>query len=391
MSVIGIVCELNPFHNGHKFLIDSVKKNGDIVVCVMSGNFVQRCEPAFFNKETRVKAALTNGADIVLELPFIYATASAQYFAENAVRILDSFGCDKLAFGTEGVNVDELNTTAEILLSDDFSDKVKEILKNAVSYPVARQKAFEEYGVNFDISTPNNILAIEYAKAIKKLNSKMNIMPINRVGAGYNDMTAVDGFASATHIRQLISDNEIFSPYVPKNAYELYIDEINDGYIVNDYKYNSIALALLRTKSYEDVRNIAYMSEGLENRIVNAVRNNVLLDSIYDTAKTKRFTHSRIRRAVLAMMFGITAADIEIPAPYCRLLGFNTAVSGKLGELAKQCKLPFIVNYADFEKIDSNIAKYIFDFECKSTDIYNLSLSKPENCLKELIYQPVKI
>ena len=133
------------------------------------------------------------------------------------------------------------------------------------------------------------------------------------------------------------------------------------------------------------------MSEGLENRIVNAVRNNVNLESLYIDAKTKRFTHSRIRRSVFSMMFGINADDIEILVPYCRLLGFNTAVSSKMGELAKRCKLPFVVNSADFEKVDSHIAKYIFEIESKATDIYNLSLSKPENCLKELTYQPVKI
>jgi len=391
MSVIGIVCEFNPFHNGHKFLIDSVKKDGDIIVCVMSGNFVQRCEPAFFNKETRVKAALMNGADIVLELPFVYATASAEYFAENAVRILDSFGCDKLAFGTENADAEELNKTAEIMLSDAFNDRVKEILQNAISYPTARQTAFEEYGMNFDISTPNNILAVEYAKAIKKINSEMEILPVNRVGAGYNDMTAINGFASATHIRQLISDEENFAPYVPQNTYELYANDINNNNDINYNKYNLVTLSLLRIRAYEDVSNIAYMSEGLENRIVNAIRNNTNLDALYNDAKTKRFTHSRIRRAVLSMIFGITADDIEIPAPYCRLLGFNTEVSGKMGELVKQCKLPFIVNYADFEKLNSNIAKHIFEFECKSTDIYNLSLSKPKNCLKELTYQPVKI
>ena len=128
MSVIGIVCEFNPFHKGHKYLIDSVKKSGDTVVCVMSGNFVQRGEPALFPKETRVKSALMNGADIVLELPFVYATASAEIFAYNAVKILECFGCDILAFGTESASVEELNNAVEILNSNDFDDKIKKYL-----------------------------------------------------------------------------------------------------------------------------------------------------------------------------------------------------------------------------------------------------------------------
>ena len=125
MSVIGIVCEFNPFHKGHKYLIVSVKKSGDTVVCVMSGNFVQRGEPALFSKQTRVKAALMNGVDIVLELPFVYATASAEIFAYNAVKILESFGCDMLAFGTESASVEELNNAIEILNHNDFDDKIK--------------------------------------------------------------------------------------------------------------------------------------------------------------------------------------------------------------------------------------------------------------------------
>ena len=129
MSVIGIVCEFNPFHNGHKHLIDSVKKQGDLVVCVMSGNFVQRGEPAIFQKEIRVKAALMNGADIVLEIPFVYATASAETFAYNAVKILDSFGCDKIAFGTENANIDNLNKIVDVLTNEKFDDELKKHLE----------------------------------------------------------------------------------------------------------------------------------------------------------------------------------------------------------------------------------------------------------------------
>ena len=173
MSVIGIVCEFNPFHNGHKYLIDSVKQQGDIVVCVMSGNFVQRAEPAIFPKDVRVKAAILNGADIVLELPFIYATASAEFFAYNAVKILDSFGCDKLAFGTENASIEQLNGIVDILNDSCFNEKIKEYLQSGESYASARQSALNSYGNDFHIDMPNNILAIEYIKAIRKLNSNI--------------------------------------------------------------------------------------------------------------------------------------------------------------------------------------------------------------------------
>ena len=219
MSVIGIVCEFNPFHNGHKHLIDSVKTDGDVVVCVMSGNFVQRGEPAIFPKEYRVKSALMNGADIVLELPFVYATASAEIFASSAVKILTSFGCDKIVFGTENTTLVQLENAVDILLSDDFDNKIKKHLENGVSYPIARQMAFNEYDCDCNISSPNNILAIEYLRAIRKNNYKIAPVIVNRRGADYNDDFAVDEYASATYIRNLVNENKDFKGYVPDNAY----------------------------------------------------------------------------------------------------------------------------------------------------------------------------
>lgn len=173
MSVIGIVCELNPFHNGHKYLIDSVKQNGDTVVCVMSGNFVQRGEPAIFPKESRVKSALLNGADVVLELPFVYATASAEIFAYNAVKILNSFGCDKIAFGTENATIEKLNRIVDIISNENFDYELKKHLDSGESYPTARQNALNFFADDCDISLPNNILAVEYLKAIKNLIQRL--------------------------------------------------------------------------------------------------------------------------------------------------------------------------------------------------------------------------
>ncbi len=390
MSVIGIVCEFNPFHNGHKFLIDSVKKQGDVVVCVMSGNFVQRCEPAIFPKEDRVRAALMNGADIVLELPFLYATASAEIFAYNSVKILDSFGCDKIAFGTENLSYSEINEIVSALNDDDFEKRIKEYLEKGNSYPVARQLALREYNEKFDISLPNNILAIEYVKALRKLNSNIDVVCVNRVGAGYNDDFAIDCFASATHIRSLINNNQVYKDYIPENVQTLYDECITEGRMILMEKYNIASLALLRSKLHLKSESIAYMAEGLENRINEAVKDSNCLCDIYDKAKTKRYTHSRIRRAVLCRQFDITAEDIQIEIPYCRLLGFNKNCSGIMGELVKKCNLPFITRYSDVEKMNEHV-QYVFSFEEKSTDIYNLSLKKSDVCAKERSFSPLKI
>ncbi|MCH5191913.1 MAG: nucleotidyltransferase family protein [Oscillospiraceae bacterium] len=391
MSVIGIVCEFNPFHNGHKYLIDSVKKDGDIIVAVMSGNFVQRGEPALFPKEYRIKSALECGADIVLELPFIYATASAEIFAEVAVTILDAFGCEKIAFGAENADIEAVKTTANILSNDVFSASVAKKLKTGISYPAARQAAFLEYGVNFDISAPNNILGVEYVKAINKMKSEIIPVAVKRLGAGYNDMEATDGFASASYLRKLIFENCDFSEFVPSTVGKIYADALKNGSYVSFEKYNTAMLSVLRQNVYSDLSHIANMAEGLENRIKSAVKKNITVQAIYDTAKTKRFTHSRIRRTVLAACFGITAEDLKISVPYCRLTGFRTEKNDELGLLASKCKIPFAVRSSDIKNIGSFDVDRVFEFENKSTDFYNLILHNSQISASEMTFSPIKM
>lgn len=390
MSVIGIVCEFNPFHNGHKHLIDSVKADGDIVVCVMSGNFVQRGEPAIFSKEVRVKSALMNGADIVLELPFVYATASAEIFASSAVKILNAFGCDKIAFGTENTTLSQLENAVDVLLSVDFDKKIKKHLENGISYPKARQMAYEEYNSDCDISSPNNILAIEYISAIKKNNYSITTIAVIRKGADYNDNFAVDEFASATHIRNLINENKDFEKYVPDNVYEIYINALEKGEYLNAEKFNISALSILRSIDAINPK-IANMAEGLENRIASSIKISSDINEVYDNVKTKRFAHSRIRRAVLSTIMSVTNDDLQIPVPYCRLLGFNTKIANNLGDLAKKCSLPFVVNYSDIVNLNKDDALQVFGLENKSSDLYNLALQKTGNCSTEMTYSVIKM
>lgn len=390
MSVIGIVCEFNPFHNGHKHLIDSVKADGDIVVCVMSGNFVQRGEPAIFPKEIRAKSALMNGANIVLELPFVYATASAEIFASSAVKILNAFGCDKIAFGTENTTLSQLENAVEILLSADFDKKIKKHLENGISYPKARQMAYEEYNSDCDISSPNNILAIEYISAIKKNNYSITPITVIRKGADYNDNFAVDEFASATHIRNLINEDKDFEKYVPDNVYEIYKNALEKGEYLNAEKFNISALSILRSNDAINPE-IANMAEGLENRIASAIKISSDINEVYDNVKTKRFTHSRIRRAVLSTIMSVTNDDLQIPVPYCRLLGFNTKIANNLGDIAKKCSLPFVVNYSDIVNLNTDDALQVFGLENKSSDLYNLALQKTGNCSTEMTYSVIKM
>lgn len=392
LSIIGIVCEFNPFHNGHKYLIDTVKKDADdTVVAVMSGNYVQRGEPAILPKEIRVEAALRNGVDIVLELPFLYATASAELFAEASVKILDSFGCDKIAFGTENSSFEDLCEAADILCSSEFDSEIKKYLKTGVSYPTARQVALNNFNVKCNMTLPNNILAVEYIKAIKKLNSSIELISVSRIGAGYNDDFAVNGIASATHIRKLFYKNSDFAEYVPENAYDIYCSAIKFNKFVSREKYNVAMMSILRCRLGEDMSNIANMSEGLENRIKLSINNGADIKEIYDSIKTKRYTYSRGRRAVLSAGFKITKDDLKITPPYCRLLGFNMNKSKVLGNLAKHSRLPFVASFSDIERIMLSDAKRVFEFESLSTNIYNVALATTVKCSTEMTYSPVKV
>ena len=238
MKTMGIIAEFNPFHNGHKYLIEKAKKitGAENAIIVCSGNYVQRGMPAFYDKSLRTKAALRNGADVVLELPCCYATASAETFAASAVKLLDSLDCvDYLCFGCETDNIKVLPKIVSILLNepDDFKNMLSLYLKNGYSFPKSRAKALTDYCLEnnilqFDeldnlLNKPNNILAIEYLKAIKRLNSSIKPVAIKRVGAGYNSKKTNTTFASATGIRNEIASGNSIESLIPSNCNNLYV------------------------------------------------------------------------------------------------------------------------------------------------------------------------
>lgn len=391
MSVIGIVCEFNPFHNGHKYLIDAVRKDGDTVVCVMSGNFTQRAEPALFEKRYRVISALKNGADIVLELPFVYATGTAEIFAKNAVKILCEFGCDKIAFGMENADGDTLIKAADTVADESFEKNVEKQLKNDISYPAARELAFKQYGIDFDLNKPNNILALEYVKELRKNYPDVGIIPVERKSVEHDSNISVGHFASASLIRDLFGKGEDIKRFIPENAGDCLDEcEINGEYMLKD-SYSICLQTVLRNKLGEDDGDIAYMTEELSNRIENALKASKSLDELFDSAKTKRYTHSRVRRAVLSKAFGVRESDIKISAPYIRLLGFNRCAEAILGEKSKSSKLPVISSYKQLLALDSDDARRIAELGIKASDFYNLVLKSPKPCSAEMTRQVIKI
>ena len=391
MSVIGIVCEFNPFHNGHKYLIDAVKKDGDTVVCVMSGNFTQRAEPALFEKKYRVTAALKNGADIVLELPFVYATGTAEIFAKNAVKILCEFGCDKIAFGMENADSNTLIKAADTVDDESFEKNVEKQLKNDISYPAARELAFKQYGLDFDLNKPNNILALEYVKELRKNYPDVSFIPVERKSVEHDSDVSVGRYASASLIRALFEKGESISAFIPENAWDC-LEECkeNGEYMLKD-SYSICLQTVLRNRLDEDGGNIAYMTEELSNRIENALKNSKSLDELFDSAKTKRYTHSRVRRAVLSKAFGVTENDIKISAPYIRLLGFNRRAEAVLGERSKSSSLPVISSYKQLIALDSADARRIAQLGIKASDFYNLIIKSPKSCSTEITRQVIKM
>lgn len=341
--ITGIICEFNPFHSGHKYLIDTVRQNSDGIVCVMSGNLVQRGEFAVYDKFTRAKTALENGADLIIELPCAYSTLSAGGFAKYAVQILEASGVvDEIAFGAECDNIDKLKETADKIQKCD--SLIKEKLAGGLSYPAARKAA-----VNSDIlDTPNNILAVEYIR-----QTKLPCRAIKRIGKGHD---TDDTEYSASAIRDGLSLENICSL---KNC-------------------ETAVLAKLRTMRCEDFLKLDDVSEGLENRIVDAVRTSVSLEEIYDKIKTKRYTHSRIRRIILRAYLDITK-DFTSDVPYIRILGFNRKGQDIAALMKKNANLPIISRYSDVKEL-SEKGRRLFDLECKCTDLYNLGYKKPLPC-----------
>ena len=320
MAVTGIICEYNPLHLGHRKQLALVR-SGDPqggIVCMMSGNFVQRGKPAIFDKLCRAEAAVRCGADLVLELPATAALSSAEGFASEGVRLLSGF-CHKLSFGAETGNTAALLATAKALLSEEFSEALKAKLETGLSFPSARQAALDSMGMDAGLlSQPNDILAVEYCKAILSQNSKMKPAPIQRCGS-YHDLTADPENPSATAVRQLIQENRNWQTFVPETAAGVFA-----GAAVHTLEAGERAiLARLRTMTEEEFEALPYGSEGLWRKLMHASREKATLEEILTAVKSKRYTRTRLDRMVMCAFLGLTAKDLATPAPYARVLALN--------------------------------------------------------------------
>ena len=386
MKSAAIISEFNPFHNGHKYLIDCAKNNGaEIVIAIMSGNFVQRGETAVFSKFERATAALKNGIDLVVELPISFAMSGAQNFAFGGVNLANSLGAEMLVFGSESGNTKALKQTAERLKSDELNNVIKQYLKTGITYASAREKAFDDiYGESEVLNNPNDILGIEYITQIIENKYKIEPIAISRSGVLHDSDKPQGNFASASKIRECIKKNDNgFSKYVPNNLKDQYEELIKKGLYSDITALEKSILLKLRSLSAEQLRNIPDVSEGLENKIISAAKQSVTLKELYENIKSKRYTLARIKRIVLLAFLGITNEFYKQPIPYARVLG--TTEKGiefiKNGEF----KIPVVLRAKELAN------NKLFLLETQATDTFNLSRHSPVCSGEDLTHKIIKV
>ena len=333
LKTVGIICEYNPLHLGHRKqmrMVRSLRGEETAIVCLMSGNFVQRGAPAIFDKSLRARAAIAAGADLVLELPVEYALSSAEGFADGGVAILGDF-CDELCFGAEDADGDALMAAARALLSDQFPPLLREELDKGLSFPAARQQALTRMGLDGTlVSSPNNILAVEYCKAMAARNTRMQPMPITREGS-YHAQAPDPENPSATALRRLLTEGSNWQTYVPAEVVPIF-----DGAAAHNLAAGERAiLARLRTMADAEFEALPYGSEGLWRKFMHACRRCATLEEIIAATKSKRYTRTRLDRMMMCAFLGLTAEDLAAPAPYARVLAFNDRGRAVLKEAKK--------------------------------------------------------
>ncbi len=362
MKVCGIVAEYNPLHSGHQFHIKRSKEitGADVVVAVMSGSFTQRGEVASFDKWTRAKSAILAGANLVVELPFCFACAPAEIFASGSLRLLENIGCDYVSFGSETGDIEKLKA---IIKSPET--KIAQHLAEGKSYSSAIAAATD---TDF---TPNDILALEYLKAIEKYNLKITPLTVKRKGEGYDSENTEKEYISAKGCRKLISEKDFdaLEKYMP--AFKVYKTVIEKGRYTDPDILGTLFAGVIRTGRV-DLANAAYVTEGIENRIAKAAQEYGTLVDIVANVKTKRYTHTRIMRIISCMMLGLTKAGLDRfvtnGAEYIRVLAADETGTALMKKIKKNSPLPIITNLGR-----DNINEML-KFDITATDLQALTM-----------------
>jgi len=372
----GIICEFNPFHHGHAALIRAARKHGaSHIICVMSGNFVQRGAPAILNKWARAETAVRCGADLVLELPVSWAASGAERFASGGVSLRSALGqpCN-LWFGSECGDAACLMDLAAVLLSPIFSETLQGILCKGISFASARFEAVRTLCGASDaelLRTPNNILGIEYCKAILNQNSSLSVFTIPRIQAQHDDPDAVPGWSSS-FLRKKIRQGDQLDNVIPYPAWEILSRELQAGRAPAAMaSLERSVLTVLRKMEPDAFSHLPDSSEGIENRLRAAVRDSTSLSALYDAVTTKRYPRARVRRLVLSAFLGLHTPLPGHP-PYLRLLAMSQNGREILPLLKASTTLPIVTRYADAARLQDEAAR-VFAEECRTTDLYALA------------------
>lgn len=423
MNITGLIVEYNPFHNGHIYHLQKSleKTSADASIAVMSGNFIQRGEPALFDKFSRAKAAVESGVDLVVELPSIYASQSAELFAKGSVALLNSLGCvNSICFGSEEGNINALYLIASILCLEpqEFKEKLSSYLSEGMLFPTARNKALFDYinspdfsfGDNFNnidlseerlndiLSSSNNILGIEYIKQLISLKSEIKPFTIGRIHSEYNSEEISGNINSATAVRkklhELISSkennssdiNELIKSIqtstditnsIPESTLNMITSNIEKGFLpmYPEYFFETLISTIIRDK--KNLESYFDISEGIENKIFKAALVAKDYDELLNLVKSKRYTMTRIKRCLNNILLGITKDDMELAKgintiPYVRILAFNSKGREIIREIKKSSEIKIINKFSEVEHfMDDKNFKFLIENDIKCTDIYN--------------------
>lgn len=383
MKTAAIICEYNPLHCGHKYHIEETRRRtgAQAIIAIMSGNFVQRGDAALYRREARAKAAVLCGADLVLELPTVYSCASAEFFARGAVEVLNALhSVDLLSFGAEVADAEALMHAAKGLANEPscFTSSLKEGISSGLSFPAARARAVSKtLGEPYArlLSSPNNILGVEYCKALILSNSKILPFPIPRTGTAHDSSDPCGAYASAAYIRSLISDGGLSAAcgLIPAPAADIFKDEP----IHSIKELEKAIICCLIKMPAEELKKISDVSEGLENRIKKAALCSSSLDELFEQIKTKRYTLSRIRRIVLSAFLGITDLDRRTSPSYIRVLAHNEIGQRLISTAKKTSALPIVRNTSQVNRLGDEKVKALWERERMFDSLYAMSELKP--------------
>ncbi len=397
MNLLGLVVEYNPFHNGHKYHLEKSKEltNATHTMAIMSGSFLQRGEPALFDKYTRAEIAVKNGVDLVIELPTLYSCQSAEIFSHGAIATLNSLNCvNSVCFGSEEGNVEILRTIAEILVREpeEFKSSLKKYLDDGLVFPIARSKSLYDY-INKNnllslkeeelqqvLNSSNNILGIEYIKSLIKLNSSIKPFTITRVASEYNSKNIESNICSATAIRNSLKNNsnlELIKNVVPTSTFEEIENKISQKFnpLYDSDFYDILSSTIIR--DFDNLTNYFEVNEGIENKIYSNIFKSKTLEELIDLTKSKRYTMTKIKRTLNNILLGINRDDVIkvkdlSQVPYIRILAFNNKGREIIKKIKDSSDIEIITKFSKISHIEDPLFDTLIKYDLKASNMYNM-------------------